>query len=123
MTEKNTVKKVSKNNFSNDWLEEPNSKEWLVKASSNNEARCKICHKTFKLSNMGRQALVGHSNSKKHKDMFDCRQSFFKSRETAVQNTQQEKTLSNDNVQMFDLTMHDLARRKAEIVWSLKSVC
>ena len=55
--------------------------------------------------------------------MFDCRQSFFKSRETTVQNTQQEKTLSNDNVQMFDLTMHDLARRKAEIVWSLKSVC
>ena len=24
---------------------------------------------------------------------------------------------------MADLTMHDLARRKAEIVWSLKSVC
>ena len=36
---------------------------------------------------------------------------------------QQEKTTSNDNVQMVDLTMHDLARRKAEIVWSLKSVC
>ena len=103
MTEKNTVKKVSKNNFSNDWLEEPNSKEWLGKARSNNEARCKICHKTFKLSNMGRQALVGHANSKKHKDMFDCRQSSFKSRETTVQNTQQEKTPSNDNVQMVDL--------------------
>ena len=24
---------------------------------------------------------------------------------------------------MADLTMHDLARRKAEIFWSLKSVC
>ena len=27
-------------------------KEWLGKARSNNEARCKIRHKTFKLSNM-----------------------------------------------------------------------
>ena len=105
MTEKNTVKKA-RSNFANDGLEDPNFKEWLGKASSNNEARCKICHKTFKLSNMGRQALVGHANSKKHKDMFfDCRQSSFKSRETTVQNTQQEKTPSNDNVQMVDLNV------------------
>ena len=65
MTEKNTVKKASKSSFSNDWLEDPNFKEWLGNTSSNNEARCKICHKTFKLSNMGRQALFGHVNSKK----------------------------------------------------------
>ena len=39
-----------------------------------------------------------------------------------MHNAQQEKTPLNDNVQMVDL-MHDLARRKAEIVWSLKSVC
>ena len=64
MTEKNTVKKASKSNFSNDWLKDPNFKEWLGKASSNNEARCKICHKTFKLSNMERQALVDHANTK-----------------------------------------------------------
>ena len=57
MTEKNTVKKASKSDFSNDWLEDPNFKGWLGKASSNNEARCKICHKTFKLSNAGRQAF------------------------------------------------------------------
>ena len=38
MTEKNTVKKTSKNIFLNDLLEDPNSKEWLGKASSNNEA-------------------------------------------------------------------------------------
>ena len=122
MTEKNTVKKTSKSNFSNDWLEDPNFMEWLGKASSNNEARCEICHKTFKLSNMERQALVGHANSKKHKDILERRQSFFKPRETAMHNAQQEKTPSNDNVQMVDLTMHELARRKAEIVWSLKSV-
>ena len=41
-TEKNTVKKASKSNFSNDWLEDPNFKEWLGKASSNSETRCKF---------------------------------------------------------------------------------
>ena len=40
-----------------------------------------------------------------------------------MHNAQQEKMPSNDNVQMVDLTMHNLARRKAEIVWSLMSVC
>ena len=48
MTEKNTVKKASNSNFSNDWFEDPNFKEWICKASSNNEARCKICDKKFK---------------------------------------------------------------------------
>ena len=77
MTEKNTVKKVSKSNFLNDWSEKDNFKECLCKSSSKNETRCKICHKRFKLSNMGRQALVGCANSKKHEDILDRRQSCF----------------------------------------------
>ena len=72
---------------------------------------------------MGRQALVGNANSKKHKDILDRRQSFCKPRETAMYNAQQEKTPSNDNVQMVELTMNDLVRRKAEMMWSLKLVC
>ena len=95
-------------------MEDLNFKEWLGKASSNNEARCKICHKTFKLSNIGWQALVGHANSQKHKDILDFRQSFLKPRETAMHNAQKEKAPLNDNV---DLTMHDLARWKAEMFW------
>ena len=39
-----------------------------------------------------------------------------------MHNAQQEKTFSNGNVQMVDLTMHNSARRKAEILWSWKSV-
>ena len=78
MTKKNTVQKERKSKFSSDWFKDHNFKEWLGKASSNNEARCKICHKAFKLSNMGRQALVGHADSKKHKDILDRRQAFFK---------------------------------------------
>ena len=93
-------------------MEDLNFKEWLGKASSNNEARCTICHKTFKLSNIGQQTLVGHANSQKHKDILDFRQSFLKPRETTMHNAQKEKTSSNDNV---DLRIHGLARRKAEI--------
>ena len=48
--------------------------------------------------------------AKKHKAILDHRQSFFKPRETTMNNAQQEKTPSNDYVQMVDLTMHDLAR-------------
>ena len=106
MAEKNTVKKASESNFSNDWLEDPNFKEWFGKTSSN---RCKICRKTFRLSNLGRQALFGLANSKKDKDIVDYRKSFFKPRETTMHNAQQEKTPSNDNFQMVDLTMHDFA--------------
>ena len=40
-----------------------------------------------------------------------------------MHNAQQQKTPSSNNVQMVDLTMHDLARRKAGIIWSLKPVC
>ena len=54
MTEKNTSKS-SNSDFSSDWSEGRNFKEWLGKASYNNEVKCEICHKTFKLSNMGRQ--------------------------------------------------------------------
>ena len=59
---------------------DPNFKEWRGRVSSNNEVRCKICHKTFKLSNMGRQVLGGHASSEKRKDILDGRQSFFKPR-------------------------------------------
>ena len=38
-------------------------------------------------------------------------------------NAQQEKTPSNDNVQMVELTMNVLVRWKAEMMWSLKLVC
>ena len=113
ITEKNTVKKkASKNNFSNDLLEDPNLQEWLDNASSNNEARCKIFHKTLKLSNMGRQIIVAHANSKKRKDILDCRQSYLKPGETTMHNAQQEKIPSNDNVETVDLTMHDLSGQK-----------
>ena len=55
----------------------------------------------------------------KTQDIGDRRQSFFKPRETTKHNAQQQKTPSNDDIQMVDLTMHNLAKRTAKKVWSM----
>ena len=64
--------------FSKDWLEDPDFKIWLVSCTNNIHARCKLCQKTFNLSNMLIQALVSHTSGKKHK-LHDSRvEMFFK---------------------------------------------
>ena len=50
--------------FSKYWLIDPSFKDWIVKAPETTEARCKLCNKNFKLSNMGRHDLVSHANGK-----------------------------------------------------------
>ena len=64
--------------FSKDWLVDPAFKDWIVNVQETTEARCRICCKTFKLSNMRRQALVSHASGKCHKTDFDRKQMFFK---------------------------------------------
>jgi hypothetical protein len=39
-------------------------------------AYCKVCVKTFKLSNMGRQAVMSHANGPKHKNNLSIRNSY-----------------------------------------------
>ena len=62
--------------FSKDWLKDSNFEDWIASASNNTEARCRICYKNFKFSNMGRQALMCHANGKKHKLHVDQKQMF-----------------------------------------------
>ena len=38
--------------LSKDWLTDPDFKNWLTDTNDNTAACCKVCHKTFKLSNM-----------------------------------------------------------------------
>ena len=47
--------------FSKDWLKGPDFEDWIASASSNPEARCRICCKNVKLSNMESQALVSRT--------------------------------------------------------------
>ena len=48
--------------------------------------------KTFKLSNMGRQALISHAIGKSHKKYFDRNQFFFK-----LKNSEQSKACSSSS--------------------------
>ena len=48
--------------------------------------------KTFKLSNMGRQALISHAIGKSHKKHFDRNQFFFK-----LKNSEQSKVCSSSS--------------------------
>ena len=48
--------------------------------------------KTFKLSNMGRQALISHATGKSHKKHFDRNQFFFK-----LKNSEQSKACSSSS--------------------------
>ena len=54
--------------FQADWLLNDESKIWLASAPQDNtKARCKLCKKSFGLSNTGKAALISHqTNSKKH---------------------------------------------------------
>ena len=78
--------------FSKDWLTDPDFKNWLADINDNTAARCKVCHKTFKLSNMGRQALISHASGKSHKKPFDIKQFFFQPK-----NSEQSKGCSRSS--------------------------
>ena len=58
--------------FSKNWLEDTDFKNWLVSYTNNTQAGCKLCQKTFNLSNMRRQAPVSHASGKKHR-LYDTR--------------------------------------------------
>ena len=47
--------------FSDCCLEEDAFKSWLNKAVDKKQARCRLCKKGFKLSSMGKKAVVSHA--------------------------------------------------------------
>ena len=52
-----------------EWLikdRHPEFASWLVKGKENTQAKCKLCHKVTKLSNMGIEALKSHQKGRKH---------------------------------------------------------
>lgn len=54
--------------FQIDWLSDPSFSSWLTQVPLDNKvARCKLCMKTFNLSNMGRRAVSSHMLGEKHK--------------------------------------------------------
>ena len=53
--------------FNKDWLLKEQYKSWLTPVPQDNtKAKCKLCIKTFSLSNMGEVAVRSHASGKKH---------------------------------------------------------
>lgn len=58
--------------FSNQWLEKIEYKLWLQSDPKNvRNAVCRICKKTFDVSNMGEHALKSHAKGLNHKREVD----------------------------------------------------
>lgn len=58
---------MSQTFFQDDWLSDPCFNSWLLEVPRNNKyAKCKLCNKTFELSNMGRRAVSSHMDGRKH---------------------------------------------------------
>ena len=52
--------------FQADWLLNDEFKIWLASVSEDNtKAHCKLCKKSFGLSNMGKPALISHQTKSK----------------------------------------------------------
>ena len=52
--------------FNSDWMSKDQYKAWLTSVPTDNtKVKCKLCAKTFSLSNMGEQALKSHAAGKK----------------------------------------------------------
>ena len=64
--------------FLKNYLTDPDFKNWPADTNDNTTAHCKVCHKSFKLSNMRRRALISHASGKSYKKHFDRKQFFFK---------------------------------------------
>ena len=77
---KNEWKKKSqrKKVFVEDWLSDPDLKNWVEK-DKNNKANtwCFVCNKTLPLSTAGRSTLTDHANVRKHSESVKKNTKFF----------------------------------------------
>ena len=120
--------------FQADWLLNDEFKIWLASVPEDNtKARCKLCKKSFGLSNMGKAALINHqSKSKKHLTYTKNMSAFLTSPKTKSSSghkssVSNEANTSKDNEgskqqSTLEVIVNNSDKLKAEIIWALKSV-
>ena len=55
--------------FNKEWMDKVEYKDWLLPEPSNStKAKCRLCMRSFSLSNMGKPALKSHAQGKKHQN-------------------------------------------------------
>ena len=102
----------------------------MLKDKESTKARCTYCHKSIELSSSGRSALTDHAKGKKHLELVDKRNNFFKPKtKSSTENPTQsmEETISpNDkpgtSKNTLEVYFTNSESIKAEIIWTLKSV-
>ena len=124
--------------FNLEWISKEEYKDWLLlEDSDNTKARCKLCRKTFSLSDMGEPSLKSHAQGKKHQSIIQRSEKnpsvmgFWKKEQVAEASTSKESgkpstlVMSSSGEQKSSLlTKFPLTKEhhKAEIIWALKSV-
>ena len=111
-------------------------KEWLLPDEEDStKAKCRLCQRSFTLSNMGTRALKSHAQGKKHQSMLlhvakgtaTLKDYLKKPEETEASTLKsqpskpQEGTHWSETVSMSKFTLTQ-GQHKAEILWALKSV-
>ena len=135
--------------FNRDWLSKADYKPWLASVEDVTKAYCKMCMKTFSLSNMGEIAVKSHASGKKHQtavtqsqkassvsEFFEAKSrttsglvssenleepsaSLIHDHEVTLQELGSMSTSHGNVMSKFTLTKH---QHKAEILWALKTV-
>ena len=135
--------------FNRDWLSKADYKPWLASVEDVTKAYCKMCMKTFSLSNMGEIAVKSHASGKKHQtavtqsqkassvsEFFEAKSrttsglvssenleepsaSLIHDHEVTLQESGSMSTSHGNVMSKFILTKH---QHKAEILWALKTV-
>ena len=124
--------------FNLEWMSKEEYKDWLLPEDSDNtKERCKLCRKTFSLSNMGEPSLKSHAQGKKHQSIIQRSEKnpsvigFWKKEQVAEASTPKESgkpstlVMSSSGEQKSSLlTKFPLTKEhhKAEIIWALKSM-
>ena len=120
--------------FQADWLLNDEFKIWLASVPEDNtKAHCKLCKKSFGLSNMGKAALINHqTKSKKHLIHMKNMSAFLispkpKSSSGHKSSASDEANTSKDNEgnkqqSTLAVIVNNSDKLKAEIMWALKSV-
>ena len=105
--------------FDKQWLTHEVYGKWVVKTKLNTQYRCKVCHKTNELSNMGIQAIKEH-NGAKHVENTRKVSNFFSSAKVAQKPEPEQPPRKKQAT--LDQTTTNTVVAEAEIRWILQCV-
>ena len=115
--------------FQDEWVEEEQFSSWVALVlDDNKKGKCKVCGKSFELSNMGRGALNSHqTKSEKHNRLIKILSAFLvkpklKSSADKSNDVSGETNEKNKQQATLEVAVNNYEKFKAEIIWTLKTL-